>query len=332
MKAIIQRTYGSPDVLKFEDIAKPTVQGNELLIKVHATAVHAGDCLLMRGTPFLTRLIYGGILKPKIQILGCDLAGRIEAVGQNITQFKVGDEVFGDLSEYGFGAFAEYVCVPAEAVILKPAQLSFAEAATVPVSALAALQGLRDVGQIQSGQKVLINGASGGVGGFAVQIAKAFGAEVTGVCRSEKVEWVRSLGADHVLDYTKINFTENSAEYDLIFDAAAYRSVLVSQRALTATGTYVLVGGSTARLFQTLLFLGPWISRTSRRKIRVLVSKPNQADLIVLRALLESGAIAPRIDRAYSLREVPEAIRYLEARRVQGKVSITVTSQSDIAK
>jgi NADPH:quinone reductase-like Zn-dependent oxidoreductase len=324
MKAIIQRTYGSPDVLKFEDIAKPTVQDNELLIKVHATAVHAGDCLLMRGTPFLTRLIYGGIFKPKVQILGCDVAGCVEAVGQDITQFKVGDEVFGDLSEYGFGAFAEYVCVPAEAVILKPAQLSFTEAATLPVSALAALQGLRDVGQIQAGQKVLINGASGGVGGFAVQIAKSLGAEVTGVCRSEKVERVRSLGADHVLDYTKVNFTENGAEYDLIFDAAAYRSVLVSQRALTATGTYVLVGGSTAHLFQTLLFLGPWISRTSRRKIRVLVSKPNQADLLALRALLESGAIAPRIDRSYSLREVPEAIRYLEARRVQGKVSITV--------
>jgi NADPH:quinone reductase-like Zn-dependent oxidoreductase len=324
MKAIIRHEYGSADVLALEEVDKPIVQDNDVLVRVHAASVHAGDWHLMRGTPFLIRLIFGGLLKPKIKILGCDAAGRVEAVGKNVVQFQVGDEVFGDLSEYGFGTFAEYVCAPEAAWVLKPAALSFEQAAAIPVSALAALQGLRDAGQIQPGQKVLINGASGGVGSFAVQIAKSYGAEVTGISRTNKVEMVRSLGADHVIDYTQEDFTRNGQRYDLIFDAAAFRSVFDYQQALTPRGTYVLVGGSIARIFQVMLLTGPWISMTSRRTIRVLTSKPNQKDLLVLRDLLEAGKIVPFIDRYYSLSEVPNAIRHIEQRQVKGKVAIRI--------
>lgn len=324
MKAIIRHEYGSADVLTLAEVEKPIVQDNDVLVRVYAASVHAGDWHLMRGTPFFIRLIFGGLLKPKIKILGCDAAGRVEAVGKNVVQFQVGDEVFGDLSEYGFGTFAEYVCAPEAAWVIKPAATSFEKAATIPVSALAALQGLRDAGQIQPGQKVLINGASGGVGSFAVQIAKSYGAEVTGVSRTNKVEMVRSLGADHVIDYTQEDFTRNGQRYDLIFDAAAYRSVFDYQQALTPKGTYVLIGGSITRIFQAMLFTGPWISMTSSRKIRVLTSKPNQKDLLVLRDLLKAGKLAPFIDRYYSLSKVPNAIRHLEQRQVQGKVAIRI--------
>lgn len=325
MKAIAQSEYGSADVLKLTEVEKPIVQDTDVRVRVCAASIHAGDWHLMRGEPWITRLIFGGLLKPKIKILGCDVAGRVDAIGKAVTQFQVGDEVFGDVSGNGFGAFAQYVCANEEAWVTKPAAATFEEAATVPASALAALQGLRDIGQIQPGQKVLINGASGGVGSFAVQIAKSFGAEVTGVCRTQKVEKVRSLGADHVIDYTQIDFIQNGQRYDLILDAAAYRSVLTTQQALTPTGTYVLVGGSMAQLFLTMLFLGPWISKTSRRKVRVLSSKPNQKDLTTLKDLLEAGKIVPAIDRCYSLSEVPTAIRYLEQRQVQGKVAISVS-------
>jgi NADPH:quinone reductase-like Zn-dependent oxidoreductase len=323
MKAIVQTEYGSTDVLRLEDVDKPVVPDNGVLVRVQAASVHAGDWHLMRGTPFLIRFIFGGVLKPKIKILGTDAAGRVEAVGKDATQFKPDDEVFGDLSECGFGAFAEYVCVPETALALKPANMTFEEAATVPVSALAALQGLRDVGQIQSGQKVLINGASGGVGSFAVQIAKAYGAEVTGVCSTSKVDMVRAIGADHVIDYTQADVTQNGQRYDLILDAAAYRSVFDYLPILIPKGTYVLVGGSTARLF-LIMFLGSWISKISRRNVKCQVSKPNQADLVILRDLIEAGKIAPFIDRRYSLNEVPAAIRHLEQRQVRGKVAITV--------
>jgi NADPH:quinone reductase-like Zn-dependent oxidoreductase len=323
MKAIVQTEYGSAGVLRLEDVNKPIVPDNGVLVRVHAASVHAGDWHLMRGTPFLIRFIFGGLLKPKIKILGTDAAGRVEAVGKDVTQFNLGDEVFGDLSECGFGAFAEYVCVPETALALKPVNMTFEEAATVPVSALAALQGLRDVGQIQSGQKVLINGASGGVGSFAVQIAKAYGAEVTGVCSTSKVDMVRAIGADHVIDYTRADLTQNGQRYDLILDAAAYRSVFDYLPTLTPKGTYVLVGGSTARLF-LVMFLGSWISKISRRNVKCQVSKPNQADLVILKDLIEAGKIAPFIDRRYSLSEVPAAISHLEQRQVRGKVSITV--------
>jgi NADPH:quinone reductase-like Zn-dependent oxidoreductase len=323
MKAIVQTDYGSADMLRLEDVDKPVVLDNGVLVRVHAASVHAGDRHLMRGTPFLIRFIFGGLLKPKIKILGTDAAGRVEAVGKDVTQFKPGDEVFGDLSECGFGAFAEYVCVLETALALKPANMTLEEAATVPVSALAALQGLRDVGQIKSGQKVLINGASGGVGSFAVQIAKAYGAEVTGVCSTSKVDMVRSLGADHIIDYTQEDIIQKGQRYDLILDAAAYRSVFDYPPALNPKGTYVLVGGSTPRLF-LVMFLGSWISKISRRNVKFLVTKPNQADLVILKDLIEAGKIAPFIDRRYSLSEVPAAIRHLEQRQVRGKVSIVV--------
>lgn len=323
MKAIVQTEYGSPDVLSFQEVDQPVVSDNGVLVRVYAASVNAGDWHLMRGTPFLFRFMFGGLFKPKIKILGFDMAGQVEAVGKDVTQFQSGDQVFGDLSECGFGAFAEYVCATEAALVLKPSTATFEAAATVPGAALSALQGLRDCGQIQSGQKVLINGASGGVGSFAVQIAKAWGAEVTGVCSTQKMAMVRALGADYVVDYTQTDITQTRQQYDLILDAAAYRSVFDYQSILTPEGVYVLVGGSTARLFQ-VVFLGAGISRIMRRKVKYLVSKPNQADLMVVRDLIEARKIAPCIDRCYSLSDVPAAIRHLEQRQVQGKVVIRV--------
>jgi 2-desacetyl-2-hydroxyethyl bacteriochlorophyllide A dehydrogenase len=323
MKAIVQTEYGSPDVLSLTEVDKPVVPANGVLVQVRAASVNAGDWHLMRGTPFPIRLMFGGILKPKIKILGMDVAGRVEAVGKDVTQFQVGDKVFGDLSESGFGGFAEYVCGTESALVHKPTNISFEQAATVPVAALTALQGLRDCGQVRSGQKVLINGASGGVGSFAVQIAKAFGAEITAVCSTNKMEMVRSLGADHIIDYTQADITKNGQQYDLILDAAAYRSVFDYSPILKTEGTYVLVGGSTARLFQVLLF-GSAIARIIRRQVKCLASKPDRSDLIILKDMIESGKIVPFIDRTYSLSEVPTAIRQLEQRQVRGKVAISV--------
>lgn len=323
MRAIVQTKYGSTNVLKLEEVDKPVVSDNGVLVRVHAASVDAGNWHLMRGTPFPIRLIFGGILKPKIKILGTAVAGRVEAVGKDVTQFKSDDEVFGDLSECGFGAFAEYVCATESALVLKPTKNSFEEAATIPVSGLAALQGLRDYGKIQPGQKVLINGASGGVGSFAVQIAKALGAEVTGVCSTQKMDMVRSLGADQVIDYTQTDVTQNGERYDLILDAAAYRSVFDYLPGLTTEGTYILVGGATERFFQ-VMFLGPWISRISSQKVKCLASKPNQEDLTILKDLMEAGKIVPFIDRCYNLSEVPAAIRHLEQRQVMGKVAISI--------
>ncbi|MEO1353564.1 MAG: NAD(P)-dependent alcohol dehydrogenase [Cyanobacteria bacterium J06635_15] len=323
MRAIVQSEYGPTDVLKLAEIDKPLPQDNEVLVQVHATSVNAGDWHLMRGTPFFIRLMFGGLRRPAIQTLGADVAGRVESVGKAVTQFKPGDDVFGNLSECGFGAFAEYVCATEEALVLKPATLPFEAAATVPAAALAALQALRDYGQIQPEQKVLVNGASGGVGSFAVQIAKAFGAEVTGVCSTSKVDMVRSVGADYVIDYTQTNVTQTGQCYDLMIDAAAYRSVFDYQPILSPEGTYVLVGGSTARFFQ-VMFLGPWISKLIRRKVKFLSTIPNQDDLVTVRDLLVTGKISPFIDRRYALSEVPTAIRYLEDRRVRGKVSIRI--------
>jgi NADPH:quinone reductase-like Zn-dependent oxidoreductase len=323
MKAIVQTEYGSPDVLSLKEVDKPVVPDHGVLVQVRAASVNAGDWHLMRGDPFLTRLMFGGILKPKIKTLGMDVAGRVEAVGKDVTQFQVGDEVFGDLSEYGFGAFAEYACCPEAALSLKPRNISFEQAATVPGAALTALQGLRDCGQIQSGQKVLINGASGGVGSFAVQIARAFGAEVTAVCSTNKMEMVRSIGADHIIDYTQADVTKNGQQYDLILDAAAYRSVFDYSPILKTDGTYVLVGGSISRLFQVLLF-GFAIARIMRRNVKCFIVKPERSDLVILRDLIEAGKIVPFIDRTYNLSEVPTAIRHLEQRQIRGKVAISV--------
>ncbi len=322
MKAIVYQRYGPPDVLEFKEVAKPIPKDNEVLVKVHAASVNDWDWGLLRGTPFLNRLIFG-LLKPKIKILGCDIAGRVEAVGNDVKQFQPGDEVFGDLSGCGFGGFAEYVCARENVLALKSAGMTFEEAAAVPQAAVLALQGLRDKGQIQKGQKVLINGAGGGVGTFAVQMAKSFGAEVTAVDSTRKLDMVRSIGADHVIDYTIEDFTKNGRRYDLILDVAGYRSIFAYKRALSPKGIYVMVGGSMARIFQ-VLFLGPCISMTGSKKRGILMHKPNTKDLVFMKELFEGGTVVPVIDRRYPLREVPDALRYFGEGHHKGKVVITV--------
>ncbi len=322
MKAIVYHTYGSPDVLELKEVAKPTPKDNEVLVKVHAASVNSWDWDLLRGKPFLARLVGGGVFKPKYQILGADIAGRIEAVGRNVRQFQPGEEVFGDLSGGSWGGFAEYVCAHENAVMLKPARMTFEEAAAVPQAALLALQGLRDKGQIKPGQKVLINGAGGGVGTFAVQIAKACGAEVTGVDSTRKLDLLRSLGADQVIDYTQADFTNNGQRYDLILDVVASRSIFAYKRALRPKGMGVIIGGSLATIFQALL-LGPWIALTGRKKLGLLIYKQNK-DLVFMKELLEAGKVVPVIDRRYPLSEVAEALRYFGEGHVKGKVVITV--------
>ena len=323
MKAIEYTRYGSPDVLELQDIAKPTPQENEVLIKVHAASVNSWDRDLLRGTPFINRLFFG-VLKPKIKILGCDIAGRVEAIGRNVKQFRPGDEVFGDISGCGWGGFAEYVCAHENSLAMKSASMTFEEAAAVPQTAVLALQGLRDKGQIQKGQRVLINGAGGGSGTFAVQIAKSFGAEVTGVDSTGKLDMLRSIGADHVIDYTQEDLTKNGQVYDLILDVVTYRSIFDYKRALSPKGIYVMLGGgSWARVFQNM-FLGPCISMTGSKKMGLLMHKPNKQDLSILTELFKSGKVKPVIDKCYPLSDTAEAFRHFETGQVQGKVVITV--------
>jgi NADPH:quinone reductase-like Zn-dependent oxidoreductase len=323
MKAIVYQKYGPPDVLELKEVEKPTPKDDELLIKVRAASANAADWRLLRADPFLVRLMGMGLLKPKNTILGADIAGRVEAVGRNVKQFQPGDEVFGDISGCGWGGFAEYVSVPESALALKPANLSFEGAAAAPLAAVTALQGLRDKGQIQPGQKVLIQGASGGVGTFAVQIARSFGAEVTAVCSTRKIGMARSIGADHVIDYTQEDFTQNSQRYDLILAANGYHPLSAYKRALTPKGIYVMAGGSTAQMFEVML-LGPWMSITGGKKLGVVSAKPNPKDLALIKGLLEAGKVIPVIDKRYPLSEVPEALRYLGEGHARGKVVITV--------
>lgn len=324
MKAIVYTQYGSPDVLQFKNITTPMPGEHEVLVKIYAASVNAGDWHLLRGEPFAVRFVTG-LFTPKNPLLGADIAGRVEAVGSGVTQFQPGDAVFGDVSSCGFGGFAEYVSIPQNFLAHKPTNLTFEEAAAVPAAAMTALQALRDKGQLQPGQKILINGASGGVGTFAVQIAKAFGAEVTAVCSTAKVDLVRSLGADHVIDYTKEDFTSNGQQYDLILAVNGNRSIFEYRRALTPKGVYVMVGGDGKQLFQAML-LGPLLSLTGSKKTGNLLMLPTQNDLLVLKDLIEAGKITPVIDRRYSLREVPDAIRYLETNRAKGKVVISVAN------
>lgn len=319
MKAIVYSKYGSPDVLKFMEVEKPTPREDEVLIKIHAASVNSSDYELLVGSPIYTRI--WGLLKPKNNILGSDIAGRIEVVGRNIKQFQPGDEVFGDIFE-SWGGFAEYVCAPEKALMQKPAGMTFEEVAALPQAAVVALQGLRDKGQIKSGQKVLINGAGGGAGTFAVQIAKSFGTEVTGVDSSRKLDMMRSIGADQVIDYTQEDFTKNGKHYDLILDLVASHSIIDYKRALSPKGIYVMVGGSMAHLFQTL-FLGPIISMTGGKRMGILGAKPN-TDLAYIIELIESGKVVPVIDKQYPLSEVPEALQYLGEGHAQGKVIITM--------
>lgn len=322
MQAIVFTEYGSPDVLRLTEVPTPEPGEHEIRIAIHATSINAGDWHLMRADPFLIRLMFG-LTKPKVQILGADVAGTVDAVGAKVSRFRVGDAVFGDISECGFGAFAESVCVPETAVVVKPESISYETAAALPAAAMTALQALRDHGKIEAGQQVLINGASGGVGSYAVQIAKAFGAEVTGVCSTRNLEMVRSLGADHVIDYTKEDFTQNGKQYDLIHAANGAQSIFAYKRALAPTGRYVMSGGAMKQFFQAAL-LGPFLSMGGKQKFGNMLVHPNAADLEVVKELVEAGKVTPVIDRSYPLAEVADAIRYMENEHAAGKIVIAV--------
>jgi NADPH:quinone reductase-like Zn-dependent oxidoreductase len=321
MKAIVHSRYGPPDALELKDIDQPVVSDDAVLVRVHAAAVGKGDWLTVRGLPYVARMRYG-LRKPKHPVPGFDVAGRIEAVGSNVTELQSGDEVFG----WCDGSFAEYASVPEAQLARKPANLTFEQAAAVPISGFAALQALRDTGGVQPGQKVVIIGASGGVGSFAVQLAKAFGAQVTGVCSTKSLDLVRSIGADHVVDYTQQDFTQTGERYDLILEMAGNRSLSDLRRALTPKGTLVLVGGSGGRWFmgtgRTLraVVTSPFVGQ----RLRSFFSKPRGADLVVLKELIDAGKLSPVIDRTFPLTEAPEAISYVGERSTQGKTVITV--------
>jgi len=323
MKASVRDRYGSPDVVELQEIDKPVVGNDEVLVRVRAASVNPADWYSLMGTPYVARAQMG-LLKPKQRVLGVDFAGTVEAIGKDVSHFRPGDEVFGGRN----GAFAECVCVPQDrAVVPKPANLTFEQAAAVPVAALTALQGLRDKGQIQPGQKVLINGASGGVGTFAVQIAKALGAEVTGVCSTRNVDLVRSLGADHVIDYTREDFTRNDQRYDLMFDIAGSRSWSECRHVLNAQATLVIVGAPKGnRLIGPLSHIAKvrLAAMRSSQKVVFFVAKFNKADMVVLRELLEAGKVTPVIDRRYELSEIADAFRYMGEGHAQGKIVIAV--------
>ena len=324
MKAIAYKEYGSADVLELKEIRKPDVEGDAVLVRVRAASANPYDWHFMRGVPYIARLMATGLRKPKHSVLGTDVAGEVEAVGTAVTRFRSGDEVYGFV---GAGGFAEYVSAPEKLLAIKPANLSFEQAATVPLAAVTALQGLRDAGEIRSGQKVLIVGASGGVGTFAVQIAKWYGADVTGVCSTRNLELVRSIGADRVLDYTREDFTRSGQRYDLIFQLAGTASPSALRRVLTPKGRLVLSSGDSpgrligpiGRILKAVL-LSPLVGQT----LRPFVAKPSSDDLQFLRELIEAGRIKPVIDRTYPLRESADAIRYLETGRARGKVVISV--------
>ena len=321
MKAIVYYNYGSPDVLKCEEIEKPTAGDNEVLIRVRAASVNPFDWHFMRGTPYMVR-IQAGLRKPKDKRLGVDVAGQVEAVGRNVTQFRPGDEVFGACR----GAFAEYACASESALVMKPDNVTFEQAASAPVAAFTALQGLRDKGQIQPGHKVLINGAAGGVGTFAVQIAKWFGADVTGVCSTRNADMVRSIGADRVIDYTQEDFAKSGQRYDLFFDCVGNHSLLACRRVLNPKGIYIVVGGPDgrwlgplARMIKTLV-----LSRFVSQNLVMFLARRSKEDLTIMHELMKAGKVTPVIDKRYKLSEVPEAIRYLEEGHARGKVVITL--------
>ena len=321
MKAIVYQKYGSPDVLELKEVEKPIPKDNEVLIKVHASSLNAADFEILRGA-WTARI--AGPLKPRYKIPGSDMAGRVETLGRNVKQFQPGDEVFGDLFMCGFGAFAEYVCVPEKVLELKPASMTFEEVVTYPQAGLIALQSLRGKRQIKPGQKVLINGAGGGMGTFAVQIAKYFGAEVTSVDRTSKLDMLRAIGADHVIDYTQEDYTKSGKHYDLILDVAAYRSIFAYKRVLNPKGIFVVVGGSRATIFQ-VVFLGALVSMTGGKKMGMNPWKTNKKeDFAFLQELFEASKVKPIIDRRYPLSEFPEALRYLEEGKAKGKLVITV--------
>jgi NADPH:quinone reductase-like Zn-dependent oxidoreductase len=328
MKAIVCTKYGPPDVLRLEEVAKPIPKEDEILIKVQAASINARDWRFMRANPFFIRLGFG-FLKPNRQILGADLAGRVESVGSNVKQFQPGDEVFGCLFGHNRSTFAEYACAGENEIALKPANLSFEQAAAVPLAGMTALHGLRDMGAIKSGQKVLIQGASGGVGTFAVQIAKVFGAEVTAVCSTRNLDMVRSLGAEHEIDYTRKDFTRNGQLYDLILAVNGFHPLSDYLRALTPEGVYVVAGGSMKQLFQAAV-QGRRSSGVGHSMVFVVSLKQNQKDLFFIKELLESKKIVPVIDACYPLSKTVEAFRYFEERHAKGKVVIRVEQEKEI--
>lgn len=325
MKAIVHDEYGSPDVLRLEEVEKPTPKRDQVLVKVRAVSVNAPDWRLMRADPFLARL-HTGLLRPGFRTLGCDVAGTVEAAGPEARQLRAGDHVFGDLARFGYGGFAEYVCPSENAFVRKPAGISFEVAAASPMAGLTALQGLRDRGQVRTGQKVLIAGASGGVGTFAVQFAKLLGAEVTAVCSTGKLELVRSLGADRVIDYTKEDFARDAQRYDLVLGINGFRSIWDYRRLLAPRGRYVMLGGDWPQIRQAMAW-GPLLSLLGSRKLGPYEAQASQEDLVHLGELLEAGKVHPVIDRRFPLAGVPDAIRYVEEGHARGKVIIEVDLQ-----
>ena len=329
MKAIVCTKYGPPEVLQLKEVEKPTPNDNQVLVRVHAASLNPAEMHMMSGKLMARILGRNGLLKPKNTIPGADFSGRVEAVGRNVTQFKPGDEVFG---RRGFDGFAEYVCVTENPIALKPANMTFEQAAAVPVAGITALQSLRDDGQIQPGQNVLINGASGGVGTFSVQIAKAFGAEVTGVCSTRNLDLVRSIGADRVIDYTREDFTRNGQRYDLIIDNVGNHPVSDYVRALNPKGICVVVGYTSIGLLLQYMLLGRLISRNGSKKIGSMLAHIKQKDLVVLKELMEAGKIVPVVDKCYPLSQVPEAYRYLKTRHAPGKIVVTLKNNNDKAQ
>ncbi len=320
MKAIIYEKYGSPDDLQLKEIEKPIPNDDQVLIKIHAVSINGSDKENLIGKPLYSRI--NGLFKPREQILGSDIAGRVEAVGKNNSEFKVGDEVFGEIPWY-HGGFAEYVCTHGKTLALRPERLSVAEASAIPQAGVIAYQAIIETGQVKAGESVLINGAGGSAGSFAIQLAKKAGAEVTGVDNQHKFEFMRSLGADHVIDYTQEDFTKMGKQYDFILDLTAYRSVFAYKRALKRNGRYFVVGGSAATLLQVVL-LGPIIKRSSHKQLQLLGVPQNRKDLLAITDLVEAGQVTPIIDRQYSLAEVPEAFRYILAGQAKGKIVITL--------
>ncbi len=323
---MVYNKYGTTNVLNLKEIEIPALKQNEVLVKIHAVSVNSWDWDLLRGRPFLSRL--GGLFKPKYKILGADIAGRVEAIGRDVSHISVGDEVFGDLSWCGWGGFAEYVNVHEQALSLKPPSMTFEEAAAIPQAGVLALQGLRDRGQIQKAKKVLINGAGGGVGTFALQIAKMYGAEVTCVDSEKKLDTLKSIGADHVIDYNEEDFTKKGQYYDMILDVVGNRSIFDYKRVLNPNGTYVMIGGSMSLILQ-LLLLGPMINKNESKKMAILAHKPNKDDQDLLKELFMTGKLVPVIDRRYSLSQVPEAIRYLGEGHAKGKLVVCVVNSEN---
>lgn len=320
MKAFVTNKYGSPDVLELLDVEKPVCKDNEVLINVHATSINYGNIVLLRGKPFVARFAFG-MTKPKFKIPGGDISGTIEAVGKNVKHFQVGDEVFGDLSSSGWAGFAEYVAVPENSIALKPKNISFEEAAAFPMAASTALQALRNKGNVQKGQEVLIYGASGGVGTFAVQIAKALGASVTAVCSTRNVDRIKSLGIDHVIDYKKETVLEKEAAYDIILGINGYQPLSAYVKSLKSDGRFILVGGSPKQMPQAML------RSIGSKKINIFMQSPNQEDLHFIRELVENNQLIAVIDRQFSFNELPNAFKYFEEGHAQGKVVVKVSSE-----